>query len=295
MNALEGPRVEQRHVVYDGTAYWVTAEGDTLTLPDGRQVQAHEVQHLPPCTPTKIIGTHVAYWSRHRETRPDREAVTPTYFTKPPSSLNAHGGQLVRPEACQYLNFEGEIGVIIGRVTRNVLPEEAWDCIAGFTVANDVGQQDFRDTDAGSMLRVKGMDGFCPIGPGIVRGVDVRKSTISTWLNGQLVQHALVGEEMMFPIDYQIADLARYITLMPGDLILSGTPANSRPMQPGDVIEVEVSGLGRLRNHVVSGPDPRATVGHLPTDSAEVRRVALGFDERLPPGLARVQVPKRSK
>jgi 5-oxopent-3-ene-1,2,5-tricarboxylate decarboxylase/2-hydroxyhepta-2,4-diene-1,7-dioate isomerase len=294
MNVLEGPRIEQRRVIHRGTAYWVTADGDTLTLPDGRQVQAAEVQHLPPCTPTKIIGTHLSYWSRQRENRPGQTPTTPTYFTKPPSSLNAHGGELVRPASCQYLNFEGEIGVIIGRVTKNVLPEEVWDCIAGFTVVNDVGQQDFRDTDGGSMLRVKGMDGFCPIGPGIVRGVDVRQSTISTWLNGRLVQHASVAEEIIFPIDYQIADLARYITLMPGDLILSGTPANSRPMQPGDTIEVEVSGLGRLRNYVVSGPDPRATVGHMPTDSAEVRRVALGCDERLPPELARVVVPRRS-
>jgi 5-oxopent-3-ene-1,2,5-tricarboxylate decarboxylase/2-hydroxyhepta-2,4-diene-1,7-dioate isomerase len=94
-------------------------------------------------------------------------------------------------------------------------------------------------------------------------------------------------------IDYQIADLARYITLLPGDVILTGTPANSRPMQPGDVVEVEVTGLGRLRNRVVSGADPRATVGHLPTDSSEVRRVALGSDERLPAGLHRVHVPKR--
>jgi 5-oxopent-3-ene-1,2,5-tricarboxylate decarboxylase/2-hydroxyhepta-2,4-diene-1,7-dioate isomerase len=157
-----------------------------------------------------------------------------------------------------------------------------------------VGQQDFRDTDAGSMLRVKGMDGFCPIGPGIVSGVDVRKSTLRTYLNGQVVQQAEVGAELIFPIDYQIADLARYITLMPGDLILTGTPANSRPMQVGDVIEVEVTGLGRLRNHVVEAGDPRATVGHMPTDSEEVRRVALGNDANLPPYLTRVRTPKRT-
>jgi len=294
MNVLEGPRVERRHVVYRGTAYWVDVEGAELVLPDGRRVAESEVLHLPPCSPSKIIGTHVAFWSRHKETRPERAAVTPTYFTKPPTSLNGHGGELVRPASCQYLNYEGEIAVVIGRVTRNVTREEAWDCIGGFTVANDVGLHDFRDTDAGSMLRVKGMDGFCPLGPGIVTGVDVRQATIRTWLNGQLVQQGAVAEEMIFPIDYQIADLARYITLLPGDVILSGTPANSRPMQPGDVVEVEVTGLGRLRNHVVSGPDPRAVVGHMPTDSAEVRRVALGFDDRLPPGLTRVQVPKRS-
>jgi 5-oxopent-3-ene-1,2,5-tricarboxylate decarboxylase/2-hydroxyhepta-2,4-diene-1,7-dioate isomerase len=277
----------------NGTAYWVTAEGEELTLPDGRRVNAGDVQHLPPCTPTKILCTHVAYWSRHKETRPTQQPTTPTYFSKPVTTLNAHGGELVRPAGCQYLNFEGEIAAIIGRVTRNVTPDEVWDCIAGFAVANDVGLQDFRDTDAGSMLRVKGQDGFCPIGPGIVTGVDVRKSNLRTYLNGKLVQQASVADEMMFGIDYQIADLARYITLVPGDIILTGTPANSRPMQVGDVVEVEVTGLGRIRNTVVSAPDPRATVGHMPTDSAEVRRVALGFDERLPEGLTRVFVPKR--
>jgi 5-oxopent-3-ene-1,2,5-tricarboxylate decarboxylase/2-hydroxyhepta-2,4-diene-1,7-dioate isomerase len=294
MNVLSGPRRELRHVLYNGTAYWVVAEDAGLRLPDGRIVDANDVRHLAPCAPTKILASHVTYWSRSRETRPNVKPVTPTYFSKPVSSLNGHGGELVRPASCQYLNYEGEVAAIIGRVTRNVTPEEVWDCIAGFSVANDVGLHDFRDTDAGSMLRVKGQDGFCPIGPGIVSGVDVRQSMIRTWLNGNLVQEARVGEELIFGIEYQIADLARYITLVPGDVILTGTPSNSRPMQPGDVVEVEVSGIGRLRNHVVSAPDPRATVGHMPTDSDEVRRVALGSNERLAAGLHRVQVPRKS-
>jgi 5-oxopent-3-ene-1,2,5-tricarboxylate decarboxylase/2-hydroxyhepta-2,4-diene-1,7-dioate isomerase len=293
MNVLDGPRREQRHVIVDGTAYWTTAEGDELTLPDGRRVSAADVQHLPPCSPTKILATHLSFWSRQKENRPGAQPATPTYFSKPVTTLNAHGGELVRPASCQYLNYEGEIAVIIGRITKNVTPDEVWDCIAGFAVANDVGLHDFRDTDAGSMLRVKGQDGFCPIGPGIVSGIDVRQSTIRTFLNGQLVQNASVADELMYGFDYQVADLARYITLVPGDIILTGTPANSRPMQVGDVVEVEVTGLGRLMNRVVNAPDPRTTVGHMPTDSTEVRRVALGADDRLPPGLSRVHTPKR--
>jgi 5-oxopent-3-ene-1,2,5-tricarboxylate decarboxylase/2-hydroxyhepta-2,4-diene-1,7-dioate isomerase len=139
-----------------------------------------------------------------------------------------------------------------------------------------------RDTDAGSMLRVKGPDGFCPIGPGLVSGIDVRKSMLRTYRNGKLVQEGAVGE-MLFPIDVIVADLARHITLVPGDVILTGTPANSRPMEVGDLIEVEVTGLGRLSNRVVEAPAPRASVGHQPTDSDAVRRVALGNEERLPP------------
>jgi 5-oxopent-3-ene-1,2,5-tricarboxylate decarboxylase/2-hydroxyhepta-2,4-diene-1,7-dioate isomerase len=127
------------------------------------------------------------------------------------------------------------------------------------------------------MLRVKGQDGFCPIGPGIVRGIDVQKATVRTYLNGKVVQEGAVTE-MIFPIDYILADLSRFITLLPGDLILSGTPKNSRPMNVGDLVEVEVTGLGRLSNRVAEAPAPAHRVGHQPTDTDSVRRVALGSD-----------------
>src|SRR5262249_48698415 len=154
---------------------------------------------------------------------------------------------------------------------------EAWDYIAGFAPANDVGCQDYRDTDAGSMLRVKGHDGFCPIGPGIVSGVDIRKAVLKTYINGKVVQEGAIAE-MLFPIDYIIADLTRYITLLPGDIILSGTPKNSRPMNVGDLVEVEVTGLGKLSNRVVEAPAPAHKVGFQGSDTESVRRVALGSD-----------------
>ena len=127
------------------------------------------------------------------------------------------------------------------------------------------------------MLRVKGMDGFCPIGPGIVRGVDVRKSTVRTFVNGKVVQDGPVSD-MNFGIDYLLADLCRHITLLPGDVVLTGTPANSRPMELGDVVEVEVTGLGRLSNTVAEKPAPTSKVGHQPTDTDAIRRVAFGGD-----------------
>jgi 5-oxopent-3-ene-1,2,5-tricarboxylate decarboxylase / 2-hydroxyhepta-2,4-diene-1,7-dioate isomerase len=158
---------------------------------------------------------------------------------------------------------------------RNIAPAEVWDYLAGFAAANDVGAQDFRDTDAGSMLRVKGQDGFCPIGPGIVRGIDIRDSIVRTYINGKVVQDGPVSE-MTFDIPYILADLCRHITLLPGDVVLTGTPANSRPMKPGDVVEVEVTGVGRVTNTVQEIPAPSHLVGHQPTDSEQVRRVALG-------------------
>jgi 5-oxopent-3-ene-1,2,5-tricarboxylate decarboxylase / 2-hydroxyhepta-2,4-diene-1,7-dioate isomerase len=283
MSVLDGPRRELRHVVHNGTAYWAEYRQGELHLGDGRVLAERAVQHLPPCAPTKILCVHLNYRSRLYEfTGGDKAPATPTYFQKPLTALNAHGGELVRPEGCKYLNYEGEVAAIIGKVARNITRDEVWDHLAGFAVANDVGLQDMRDTDAGSMLRVKGPDGFCPVGPGLVSGVDVRKSTLRTYRNGRLVQEGAVGE-MIFPIDYLVADLARHITLLPGDVILTGTPANSRPMAVGDLIEVEVTDLGRLGNRVVSAPAPRAAVGHQPTDTDSVRRVALGNDERLPP------------
>jgi len=127
------------------------------------------------------------------------------------------------------------------------------------------------------MLRVKGQDGFCPIGPGIVRGVDIRNEAVRTYINGKVVQEGAVAE-MNFDIPYILADLCRHITLLPGDLILSGTPANSRPMNLGDVVEVEVTGVGRLTNIVQEVPAPTHNVGHGPTDTEAVVRVARGGD-----------------
>ncbi|HEX4111161.1 MAG TPA: fumarylacetoacetate hydrolase family protein [Stellaceae bacterium] len=282
MSVLDGPRSELRHVVYGGSAYWANYENGELQLGDGRIVAEREVTYLPPCHPTKIICIHLNYMSRLYEfTGADKPPATPTYFQKPVTAINSHNGELVRPEGYQYLNYEGEVAAIIGKVTRNIAREQVWDHLAGFAPGNDVGLQDMRDTDAGSMLRVKGGDGFCPVGPGIVSGIDIRKQTLRTYRNGRLAQEGAIAE-MLFPIDYIIADLARHITLMPGDVVMTGTPANSRPMQPGDLIEVEVTGLGRLSNRVVSSPAPRAAVGHQPTDTDAVRRVALGNDERLP-------------
>jgi 5-oxopent-3-ene-1,2,5-tricarboxylate decarboxylase/2-hydroxyhepta-2,4-diene-1,7-dioate isomerase len=286
MSVLDGPRIERRRVIVEGTAYWGTMkDATTLLLDDGRRVDPTELVHLPPCAiaPSKIIAVHISYSSRSIETRnKPAPTETPTYFTKPFTSLNGHNGQLIKPDGIKYLNYEGEYAAVIGKVTRNILPEEAWDCIAGFVPLLDMGAQDFRDTDQGSMLRVKGMDGFCPIGPGIVTGIDPRKETLRTYRNGLLVQEANIGEETIWGVDYLIADLARYITLLPGDIISTGTPAHSRSIDPGDTIEVEISNIGRLKSTVAAGPAPRAIgIGHPPMDTPEVRRVALGFDERV--------------
>lgn len=286
MSVLEGPRREIRRILHEGVASWVTCDGDELVLGDGRRVREEAATHLAPCEPTKILCVHLNYESRRIEFHAP-PLVTPTYFQKPTTALNAHRGTLCRPANTKYLNYEGEVAAVVGLPMRNVAPADVWDHLAGFAPANDVGCQDFRDTDAGSMLRVKGQDGFCPIGPGLVRGVDVRESVLRTYLDGKLVQEGKLAE-MTFGIDYLLADLCRHITLLPGDVVLTGTPANSRPMQPGDLVEVEVTGLGRLANRVAEIPAPRHAIGHQPTDSNAVRAVALGSDS----GISRERRPR---
>ncbi|MEV0324363.1 fumarylacetoacetate hydrolase family protein [Streptomyces sp. NPDC050658] len=268
---------EYRRILLDGAAVQVMRDGDELVAADGRRVKAAEAGHLPPVRPSKVVAVHLNHRSRVAEFGVGLPPA-PTYFHKPVSALNAHGGAVVRPEGCKYLNYEGEIGIVIGRTCRNVAPADAGAYIAGYTVANDYGLHDFRDTDAGSMLRVKGSDTLCPLGPGLVTGWDFHGKYLRTYVNGRLVQDGST-DEMEWDMHYLVADIARTITLEPGDVLLSGTPAGSRPVSPGDVVEVEAEGLGRLTNHIVTGPTAiRPDVGAQPTESEEVVSTALGGD-----------------
>lgn len=268
---------EYRRILLDGYPTPVVCESDILVAGDGRRVDAERAIHLPPVEPTKIIATHLTYRSRVDEFM-TRLPPAPTYFHKPTTSLNSHRGDVVRPRGCRYLNYEGEIAIVIGTPTRNVSLADVAGHIAGYTIANDFGLHDFRDTDAGSMLRVKGSDTLCPVGPGLVDEWDFRHKRIRTLVNGDTRQDGNT-DEMEWDMTYLVADLARTITLLPGDLILSGTPAGSRPVEPGDVVTVEVEGLGSLTNSIVEGPTPVGTeVGAQPSESEEVVSTALGGD-----------------
>ena len=268
---------EYRRILLNGYPVQTTVEGNELVTKDGRSIDINEAQHLPPTQPSKIICVHLNYESRVKEYI-TKLPPAPTYFHKPVTALNSHNGDIVRPERCKWLNYEGEIAIVIGRNCRNISQEEAKDYIAGYTVANDYGLHDFRDTDAGSMLRVKGSDTLCPVGPGLVTGWDFHNKGIRTIVNGKVMQDANTNE-MEWDMNYLVADIARNITLEPGDLLLSGTPANSRPVKPGDIVEVEVEGLGRLSNKIVHGATHiRDDVGAQPSSSEEVVSTAMGGD-----------------
>ena len=268
---------EYRRILLDGYPTQVVRNGDNLVADDGRVVAIADAVHLAPSEPTKIIAVHLNYDSRTQEFMTKLPAA-PTYFHKPITALNTHRGAVVRPTGCKWLNYEGEIVIVIGKTCRNIDPKDAAEYIAGYTVGNDYGLHDFRDTDAGSMLRVKGSDTLAPVGPGLVTDWDFRNKMIRTYVNGEVKQEDNT-DNMEWDMHYLVADIARTITLVPGDMLFSGTPAFSRPVQPGDVVEVEVEGLGRLTNHIVEGPTPiRTDVGAQPTESEEVVSTALGGD-----------------
>jgi 5-oxopent-3-ene-1,2,5-tricarboxylate decarboxylase / 2-hydroxyhepta-2,4-diene-1,7-dioate isomerase len=268
---------ETRRILLDGNVVEVERHGEMLVAHDGREVAAADATHLPPVIPSKIVCVHLNYSSRVEEMMISLPPA-PTYFHKPVSALNAHDAAVVRPAGCKWLNYEGEIAIVIGRTARNISPDEAAQYIRGYTIGNDYGLHDFRDTDSGSMLRVKGADTLCPLGPGLVEGWDFRGKQIRTIVNGKVRQDGNT-DEMKWDMHYLVADIARTITLQPGDVLMSGTPAISRTVYPGDVVEVEVEGLGTLRNHIVEGPTAiRTDVGAQPTESEEVLSTAQGGD-----------------
>jgi 5-oxopent-3-ene-1,2,5-tricarboxylate decarboxylase / 2-hydroxyhepta-2,4-diene-1,7-dioate isomerase len=270
------PRVR---VDVTGSPRWGALRGDRVVLDDDGELPAAEATFLAPVEPTKIIATHLTYRSRVEEYRA-RVPAEPSYFMKPPSTLNGHRGLLRRPRGARFLNYEGEVAAVIGRPMHGVPESEVLGYVAGYAPANDVGLHDFRHADRGSMLRVKGQDGFCPIGPGLTAAADFDPTDfrLRTYLNGEVVQDG-TADDLIWPIAYLLADLNRLITLEPGDVVLTGTPANSRPMEPGDEVAVEVSGLGRLENRVVDWDVDLAGPGERPQVSAQTLHVATAMPE----------------
>jgi 5-oxopent-3-ene-1,2,5-tricarboxylate decarboxylase/2-hydroxyhepta-2,4-diene-1,7-dioate isomerase len=266
-------------VTVDGVPAWGRRAGDGIDLEDGRAIAEADATYMAPVVPSKILAVHLTYRSRLDEYAA-RMPPAPSYFMKPPTTLNGHRGELRRPTGARFLNYEGELAVVIGRRMKGVGVDDALDHVAGYAPANDVGLHDFRHADRGAMLRVKGQDGFLPIGPELVPAAefDPTDFTLHTYLNGAVVQEA-TADDLVWGVAYQLADLCRLITLEPGDVVLTGTPANSRPMEPGDVVAVEISGLGRLENTVVDWDVDLGGAGEQMAVSANTLHVALAIPE----------------
>ena len=178
---------------------------------------------------------------------PDEE---PLLFLKAPSSLVTDGGEIVLPPESARVDYEGELALVIGhRIKR--WPEDRWlEALAGVCCANDVSARDLQKKD-GQFARAKSFDTFCPVGPAIAVGVDPSDLAIETRVNGDIRQSARTSR-VVFPPDFLVAYVSRMMTLWPGDLILTGTPAGIGPLAPGDVVEVEIEAVGVLRNRVAS-------------------------------------------
>jgi regulator of RNase E activity RraA/2-keto-4-pentenoate hydratase/2-oxohepta-3-ene-1,7-dioic acid hydratase in catechol pathway len=234
--------------------------------------------------PSKIIAVHVSYRSRAIQ----RGAVPawPSYFLKPPSSLAASGDPVARPPGCVLLSFEGEVALVIGDRARRVERGAAWSHVAWVTAGNDFAVYDLRYADRGGNVRSKGIDGLTPLGPRLLdaRAVDPAALRLRTWKNGEIAQDARLGEELLFGLDDIVADLSRLMTLEPGDVILTGTPAGSTVVEPGDLVEIEVcagqASTGRLRSPIVEAQYTLPPFGAMPRMTEEARDAALGGDGR---------------
>jgi 5-oxopent-3-ene-1,2,5-tricarboxylate decarboxylase / 2-hydroxyhepta-2,4-diene-1,7-dioate isomerase len=230
--------------------------------------------------PATIVAVHLSYRSRAAER--GRTPPWPSYFLKPSSTLADSGDPVARPPGCELLAFEGEVALVIGRRARRVSRADGWDHVGWITAANDFGVYDLRYADRGSNVRSKGIDGFTPLGPRLIdaRTVDLATVRLQTWVNGVPAQDAWPAADMLFGFGEIVADLSRLLTLEPGDVILTGTPAGSTVVTPGDMVEVEVTAAGqssgRLRSPIAAADYRLDPPGAMPRASDAERSAAYG-------------------
>lgn len=217
--------------------------------PAGRTVRTADVRLLAPVEPGKIIAVGLNYKS-HIGERP--AAAYPGLFAKYPSSVIGPGDSIVRPPDAGNLHYEGEMVIVIGRRAKNVPREQAADYVFGVTAGNDVSERDWQRNDL-QWLRAKASDAFAPIGPMIVRGLDYNDLHLVTRVNGEVRQDSRTSL-LIFDVADVVSYVSRYVTLDPGDVIFTGTPGTTRAMENGDVVEIELEGVGVLRNTVVAAP-----------------------------------------
>lgn len=204
---------------------------------------------LKEILPSKIIGIGVNYRA-HAAEMGKPLPTEPLMFLKPPSALLAPGEPIVRPAGYDQVHYEGELAVIIGTRCANVRADDALAYVGGFTCMNDVTVRDLQARD-GQWARAKGFDTFAPIGPAVVAALDPTALGIKTFVNGELRQHSNTSD-MVFNVAEIIAFVSRHMTLMPGDIITTGTPAGVGNLQAGDVVRIEIDGIGALTNPVVA-------------------------------------------
>jgi len=214
----------------------------------GLEVPLSEVQLLAPSAPSKVVCIGINYEDHIKEMGSEVPAE-PLMFLKPSTTVIGPGDTIVYPSATQNLHYEGELAVVIKKEARNITAAEAEDYILGFTCALDITARDLQQQD-GQWTRAKGFDTFCPIGPAIAAKVDYQDLRIVTKVNGEIRQDASTSQ-MIFTVPQLLEAVTSVMTLLPGDVVLTGTPAGVGPLQPGDEVSVTIEGIGTLTNKVV--------------------------------------------
>lgn len=247
----------------EGRTGWAVLEGERLfplwgtpfegIVRTGEMFLADNVTWLAPTEPSKIVALALNYRDHAAEFgRPVPEE--PLIFLKPPSAVIGPGEPIVLPRMSRRVDYEAELAVVMGKTARRVPEEEAWDYILGYTCFNDVTARDLQKKD-GLFTRAKGFDTFAPLGPWIETELaDPHHLTLETWVNGERRQQGNT-RDLIFNVPALIAFISRIMTLFPGDVIATGTPAGVGPLKPGDMVEVRVEGIGTLRNPVIAERD----------------------------------------
>ena len=241
---------------HDGQESYGILEGDTVKelvgdifsapTPSGKTLKLPEVKLLAPCKPTKVIAVGLNYRS-HIGNRPVPDY--PGLFAKYPSSIIGQEENIVIPSDATDLHYEGELVIVIGKKAKNVSVSKASNYIFGVTAGNDVSERKWQQADL-QWLRAKASDTFGPVGPAIVTGLNYNDLLIQTRLNGELRQSERT-KDLVYNVETIVSYISHYVTLFPGDLIFTGTPGKTKAMEPNDEVEIELEGVGILRNKVV--------------------------------------------
>lgn len=250
-----------RYTTGGDPAYGVVGAGDVVTAlkgdplyagidPTGEQVDLAEVRLLAPVIPRSKVVCVGRNYAEHAAELGNEVPPEPLVFLKPNTSVIGPGDPIVYPAQSERVDYEGELGVVIGRICRHVPRDQVADVVFGYLVGNDVTARDLQAKDD-QWARAKGFDSFCPLGPWIETEVDPADLEVRTEVNGDVRQQGRTSL-MIFDVASIIAYVTSFMTLLPGDVVLTGTPAGVGPMQPGDRVAVTVEGIGTLANPVVS-------------------------------------------
>jgi 2-keto-4-pentenoate hydratase/2-oxohepta-3-ene-1,7-dioic acid hydratase in catechol pathway len=252
---MGGLRVKFVRFGQNGQTRYGVLEGEQIRVVDGdifgtyqvttTSIALANVTLLTPCQPSKVLAVGLNYQS-HLQGRPAPE--TPIFFIKANTALIPHGGTIVMPPDVGRVDSEGELVLVIKRQAKRVPREQVFDYILGYTCGNDVSARVYQRGDV-QWMRAKSIDTFAPLGPCIETDLDPGKVELTTRINGQIVQHANTSD-LIFDVPFILSYISYWITLLPGDVIYTGTPGTTSAMQDGDVVEVDLAGIGVLRNPV---------------------------------------------